>query len=126
MYFISFFLAAAFFIVSTISWYLSSSSDISILVCFFLVFNIPNRLMFFVFPPGMSVLFWRADQESSHDTSMVTIHVDHVIGLSVLHISQVCSLGQNVVNFFFFSFWRNEGRLFMRRLPERVERGVIV
>ena len=32
---------------------------------------------------------------------MVTAHVDHVVGLSVLHISQVSSLGQNVVKLFF-------------------------
>ena len=72
--------------------------------CFFflLVFNIPNRLMFFVFPPGMGVLPGRVDLESSHGTSMVTTHVDHVVGLSVLHISQVSSLGQNVINLFFF------------------------
>ena len=72
------FLAAAFFIVSTISWYLSSSSVISMLV-FFLH-------MFLGFPPNMSVLPGRVDQESIHDTSMVTAHVDHVVGLSVLHI----------------------------------------
>ena len=75
----------------------------------------------------MGVLFGRFDQESSHDTSMVTSHVDHVIGLSILHIPQVSSLGQDVINLFFFPFWRDEGRLFMRRLSEhRVERGVIV
>ena len=92
-----------------------------------LVFNVPSRLVFFVFPPGMGVLPRRVDQESSHDTSVVATHVDHVVGLSVLHISQESSLGQNEVNLFFFSFWRNEGRLFMRRLPEhRVERGVII
>ena len=86
--------------MSTISWYVSSSSDISILIL--LVFNVPSRLLFFVFPPGMGVLPGRVDQESSHDTSVVATHVDHVVGLSVLHISQVSSLGQNVVNLFFF------------------------
>ena len=71
--------------------------------------------MFFVFSPVMGVLLGRVDQESSHDTSMVTSHVDHVVGLSVLHIPQVSSLGQDVINLFFFSFWRDEGRLFLRR-----------
>ena len=68
----------------------------------------------FLFSPGMGVLPRRVDQESSHDTSMVTSHVDHVVGLSVLHSPQVSSLGQDVIKLFFFSFWRDEGRLFMR------------
>ena len=39
----------------------------------------------------------------------------------------VSSLGQNVVNVFFFPFWRDEGRQFLRSLPEhRVESGVII
>ena len=63
----------------------------------------------------------------SHDTSVVASHVDHVVGLSVLNVSQVSSLGQNVVNLFFFPLWRDEGRLFLRSLPEhRVESGAIV
>ena len=57
---------------------------------------------------------------------MVTSHVDHVVSLSVLHIPQVSSLGQDVVNLLFFSFWRHERRLFLWRFPEhRVERGVV-
>ena len=60
--------------------------------------------MLFVFSPDIGFLLGRVDQESSHDTSMVTSHVDHVVGLSVLHIPQVSSLGQNVVNLFFFPF----------------------
>ena len=55
------------------------------------MFNIYIRLMFFVSSPDMSVLLGRVDQESSHNTSVVTSHVDHVVGLSVLHISQVQS-----------------------------------
>ena len=83
--------------------------------------------MFFVFPPGMGVLPGRIDQESSHDTSMVTSHVDHVVGLGVFNVSQISSLGQNVVNLFFFPFWRDEGRLFLRSLPDhRVESGIII
>ena len=91
------------------------------------MFKIDSRPSLFVFSPVMRVLFWRADQEKSHDTSMVTSHVDHVVGLSVLHISQVSSLGQNVVNLLLFSFWRDEGRLFLWRFFEhRVERRVII
>ena len=105
------FLAAAFFYCVNdflVSFFELGHFNIGVL--FFLhMFNIPNRLMFFVFPPNMGVLPGRVDQESSHDTSMVTTHVDHVVGSSVLHISQVSSLGQNVVNLFFFPFWRDEG-----------------
>ena len=50
------------------------------------------------------------------DTSVVTSDVDHVVGLGILSVSQTSSLGQNVVNLFFF-FWRNEGRLFLRCFP---------
>ena len=56
---------------------------------------------------------------------MVASQVDHVVSLSVFHIPQVSSLGQ--VNLLLFSFWRDEGRLFLWRFPEhRVERGVVV
>ena len=65
------------------------------------------------------------DRESSHDTSVVASHVDHVVGLGIFSVSQIPSLGQNVVNLFCFSFWRNEGRLFLRCFPvHRVERSV--
>ena len=74
--------------------------NIDVLV-FFCVFNINDRLMLFVFSPDMGVLFWRVDQEGSHNTSMVTSHVDHVVSLSVFHIPQVSSLGQDVVNLLF-------------------------
>ena len=58
---------------------------------------------------------------------MVTSHVDHVVGLSVLHIPHISFLGQDVINLLVFSFWRDEGRLFLQRFPEhRVERGVVV
>ena len=62
----------------------------------------------------MNVLLRHGDRESSHDTSVVTSHVDHVVGLGIYGVSQISSLGQNVVNLFFSSFWRNEGRLFLR------------
>ena len=112
--------------MSTISWYLFSSSGIfnivfsawscssySIVSCFFIL--------------DMDVLPKHGDHESSHDTSVVASHVDHVVGLSVLNVSQVSSLGQNVVNLFFFPFWRDEGGLFLRCLPEhRIEGRVIL
>ena len=41
--------------------------------------------------------------------------------------SQISSLGQNVINLFCVPFWRDEGRLFLRSLPEhRIESGVII
>ena len=94
---------------------------------FFLLFNIHSRLVLLVFSPDTGILLGRVDQESSHDTSIVTSHVDHVVSLTIFHIPQVSSLGQDVVNLLFFSFWRDEGRLFLWRFPEhRVERGVVV
>ena len=57
--------------------------------------------MFFLFLLGMGVLPEHVDRKSSHDTSVVASHVDHVIGLSVLNVSHVFSLGQSVVNLFF-------------------------
>ena len=46
---------------------------------------------------------------------MVASHVDHVVRFSVFHVSQVSSLGQDVVNLFFLPFRRDEGRLFLWR-----------
>ena len=62
----------------------------------------------------MATLLRLGDRESCHDTPVVTSHVDHVVGLGIFGVSQVSSLGQYVVNLFFFSVWRNEGRLFLR------------
>ena len=62
----------------------------------------------------MDVLSKHGDRESSHDTSVVTSHVDYVGGLDIFSVSQVSSLGQYVINLFFFTFWRNEGRLFLK------------
>ena len=98
------FLAAAFFYSVhdfLVSFFELGHFDIDVFF-FLFVFNVPSRLVFFVFLPGMGVLPERVDQESSHDTSVVTSHVDHVVGLSVLHVSQVSSLGQYVVDLFFF------------------------
>ena len=52
----------------------------------------------------MDVLSRHGDRESSHDTSVVTSHVDHVVGLGIFSVSRVSSLGQYVVNLFFFPF----------------------
>ena len=49
----------------------------------------------------VNVLLRHGDRESSHDTSVVVSHMDHVVGLDVLNVSQISSLGQNVVNLFF-------------------------
>ena len=49
----------------------------------------------------MDVLPKHGVHESSHDTSVVTSHVDHVVGLGIFSVSQVSSLGQNVINLFF-------------------------
>ena len=36
------------------------------------------------------------DHECGHDTSVVTAHVDHVIGIGIFSAFQVPSLGQDV------------------------------
>ena len=73
------------------------------------------------------VLSKHGDRESSHDTSVVTSHVDHVVGFGVFMVFQVSSLGQYVVNLFFVSFWRNESHLFLMCFPvHRVECCVIL
>ena len=65
------------------------------------MFNIDNRPSLFVFSPYMSVLFWRVDQEGSHNTSMAASHVDHVVRFSVFHVSQVSSLVSRCSQFAF-------------------------
>ena len=57
---------------------------------------------FFLFLLGKDVFPRHGDHESSHDTSVVTSHVDHVVGLGVFDVSHISSLGQNAVNLFFF------------------------
>ena len=52
----------------------------------------------------MDVLPKHGDHESSHDTSVVTSHVDHVVGLGIFSVFQISSLDQNVVNLFSFLF----------------------
>ena len=41
----------------------------------------------------MASLSRRGDRECCHDTSVVTSHVDHVVGFGVFVVSQVSSLG---------------------------------
>ena len=102
-----------------ISCYFSTSRlQFFCLVTFLLL----NHVVFFSCIVTMVVLSRHGDRVSSHDTSVVTSHVDHVVGLGVFTVSQVPSLGQYVVNLIFVSFWRNEGRLFLRCFPvHRVE-----
>ena len=95
------------------AWSRSSYPNVS---CFLFL------LLVWMFFPSTVNSFLCIDHESSHDTSVVASHVDHVVGLGVFYVSQISSLGQKVVNLFFFSFWRNEGRLFLGSLPEhRIE-----
>ena len=84
-------------------------------------FIILNRVLFSCIL-DTNVLLRHGDRENSHDTSVVTSHVDHVVGLGIFSVSQISSFGQKLVNLLFFSFWRNEGRLFLRSFPvHRVE-----
>ena len=56
----------------------------------------------FVFPsPDIDFLLRHVDQESSHYTSVVTSHVNHVVGLSVLHIPQESSSWSKCSRFVF-------------------------
>ena len=57
----------------------------AILMLYFFVFSIYSLVM--------AVFSRRGDRESCHDTSVVTSHVDHVVGLGVFIVSQVSSLG---------------------------------
>ena len=61
---------------------------------FIFLFSIHSLLVLCVSFPDVVLSLRHVDQESSHNTSMVTSHVDHVVGLSVFHILQVSSLGQ--------------------------------
>ena len=106
-----------------ISWYLFSSSRFSTSM-FFLLGRVPHALLCRVFSCIliMVVLSKHGDRESCHDTSVVTFQVGHVVGFGVFIVSQVSSLGYCVVMLFFVSFWRYEGRLFLRCLSvHRVE-----
>ena len=52
----------------------------------------------FLFIFDVDVLPKHGDHESSHDTSVVNSQMDHVVGLGIFSVSQISSLGQNVVN----------------------------
>ena len=77
-----------------ISWYLFSSSSFSTSM-FFLFGHFFHALSCRVFLEilVMVLLSKRGDRESRHDTSVVTSHVDHVVGFGVLVVSQISSLG---------------------------------
>ena len=74
----------------------------------------------------MSVLLWRVDQESSHNTSKVTSHVDHVISLSVLHSSSIFSWSKCNQFVFLFLSERRKTSVSVAFFEHRVERGVII
>ena len=67
------------------------------------MFCMLNRVLFTCIL-DMNVLLKHGDRESSHDTSVVTSHVDHVVGLGIFSVSQISSLGQKAVNLFCFPF----------------------
>ena len=68
---------------------------------------------------AMATLF---HHECCHDTSVVTAHVDHVVGFSIFDVFQETSLGYDVVNLLLVTFWRSAGRLFPTGLSvHRVE-----
>ena len=48
----------------------------------------------------MKAIFLVYDYECCHDTSVVTAHVDHVVGFSIFTVFQVSSLDQDVVDLF--------------------------
>ena len=53
--------------------------------------------------------------------------MDHVVTFGIFDVSQVSSFCEFSVDLFFDAFWRYEGRLFLRCLPEhRIEDGVIL
>ena len=47
-----------------------------------------------------AILLWNSDHECCHDTSVVTSHVDHVVGFCIFVVFQVSSLHYDVVDFF--------------------------
>ena len=69
----------------------------------------------------------RNNHECCHNTSVVTAHVDHVVGFSILVVFQVSSLGQDVVNLLLVTIRGSVGRLFHKCLSvHRVERCVVL
>ena len=77
-----------------ISWFFFRAQA-SQLRCFFclVAFLMLNHVVFSSSILKMVVLSRHGDRESCHDTSVVTSHVDHVVGLGVFIVSQLSSLG---------------------------------
>ena len=86
-----FFCGGVFF--SMISWYLFSSSGFSTSMFLSVWSLLPYHVVFPFKILVMVILSRRGDRERRHDTSLVTSHVDHVVGFGVLVVSQVSSLG---------------------------------
>ena len=79
---------------SMISWYFFGLRLLNFNFFFGLVaFLMLNRVVFSSNTLTMVVLSRHVDRERCHDTSVVTSHVDHVVGLGVFSVSQVSSLG---------------------------------
>ena len=92
-------------------YFLSSSFTASIIFCL-VTFLILNHVVFSPCILVMDVLSKHGDRESSHDTSVVTSHVDHVVGLGIFSVFSVSSLGYDVANLLLITFWRSVCRLF--------------
>ena len=84
------------------------------LMLYHVVFSLSIRIMV--------VLSRHGDRESCHVTSVVTAHVDHVIGFGIFVVFQVSSLYQDAVDLLLSCFRRSESCLFSKRLSKyRVE-----
>ena len=98
----AFFVAAVFYFNDLLVFFQVQPSRLQ---CCFLLGRVPHAQSCRVFLCILIlyVLSRHGDRENSHDTSVATSHVDHVVGLGVFIVSQVSSLDQYVVNL--FSFW---------------------
>ena len=59
-----------------------------------------------------AILLRSSDRKCCHNTSVVTAHVDHVVGFGIFVVFQVSSLGYDVVDLLLISFRISAGRLF--------------
>ena len=66
--------------------------NFNVFSCFVAPFML-HHVVFSFYILEMVTLSRRGDRESCHDTSVVTSHVDHVVGFGVIAASQVSSLG---------------------------------
>ena len=90
-----------------VSWYLFSSINFS--------FDPFCRVLLYrdcLFHFTTAILLRCSDHECCHDTSVVTAHVDHVVGFGIFVVFMVSSLDYDVVDLFLISFWGSVGRLF--------------